>query len=493
MASELNVLLLASEAVPFAKTGGLADVVGALPPALKRLGADVRLVLPMYRSVLEGKPDIRPRLKRLQVPLGHEMLEAGVFEGRIKKGIPVYLIEREDLYDRPNLYGDARGDYHDNLERFAFLAHAALRLAGALPFRPDVIHCHDWQSGLLPPLLKGPYATAPSLGKTVTVFTIHNLGYQGIFPADKFPLTGLASKEFFHPEGLEFWGNLSLLKAGIVYSEAVTTVSPTYALEIQTPEHGMGMEGLLGRRKADLMGFLNGVDYRIWNPATDVHIPFKYSPGKMEGKGRCKLELIREMGLDPLLKSRPLLGVISRLDVHKGLDLLVKVLNKILSLDVGVVLLGSGDRHIQKDLQRIAKRHSGRVAFETGFNEPLAHRIMAASDLFLIPSQYEPCGLTQMYALKYGAVPIVRATGGLEDTIVRFDPDRGKGNGFKFTEYEPAAFLKEVRKAVEHYRDAAAWKGLMKRGMKADFSWDRSARRYMELYRAISEKALNRG
>ncbi|MGM0381966.1 MAG: glycogen synthase GlgA [Thermodesulfobacteriota bacterium] len=488
MADNLKVLFLSPEAVPFAKTGGLADVAGALPNALVRLGTDVDLMLPFYRVVREEGFEPRLLLRDLKVPLGNSELAAQVPGAKTEAGLPVYLIEREDLYDRPNLYGNPMGDYYDNLERFTFFSHAALRTVETLSVKPDVIHCHDWQTGLVPALLRGPYRDSPFLGATATIFTIHNLGYPGLFPSEKLSVTGLSGEEFFHPEGLEYYGKISLLKAGIVYSDAITTVSPTYSKEIQTPEYGMGMEGTLQYRRSSLHGILNGVDYQLWDPARDAHISVHYSPDKVAGKHACKESLIQEMNLDPLLTKRPLLGMISRLDAQKGLDLLVKILDDILALDVGLVILGSGDERIQGAIQEAAQRRPGRIGLTIGFDEPLAHRIMAGADIFLIPSRYEPCGLTQMYALKYGTVPIVRATGGLDDTVAPFNRKTREGNGFKFSAYEPKAFLEAIRKAVDIFQDPKAWKRLMANGMKADFSWDQSARRYMELYRSVIRK-----
>jgi len=487
MSKELKVLFLSPEAVPFAKTGGLGDVAGALPAALKRLGADVRLVLPLYRIVREGDFKTRRLLDDLEIPLGKEKFTADVLEAKTAESIPVYLIERDDMYDRPNLYGNARGDYYDNLERFTFFAHASLRIAQAISFKPDVIHCHDWQTGLVPALVKGPYSNVSNFAGVPSVFTIHNIGYQGIFPVEKLSVTGLPKSEFFHPEGLEFWDKISLLKSGIVYSEAITTVSPKYAEEIQAPEYGMGMEGILETRRAPLHGILNGADYRLWDPVHDLHITETYSPQDMVGKRRCKESLIQEMGLDRSLQGRPLLAMISRLDAQKGLDLVAKVLGKILTMDVGLIVLGSGDEKIQQALQKAAKKNPGRVGLFIGFNQPLAHRIMAGADIFLIPSRYEPCGLTQMYALKYGTVPVVRSTGGLDDTIVQFDPQKGRGNGFKFGPYKPASFLAAIRRAVELFQNSGAWNGLVANGMKADFSWDRSAQNYMDLYRSVMD------
>jgi starch synthase len=486
----LKVLFLSPEIVPFAKTGGLADVAGALPPALRSLGAEVRLALPLYRTIREGGFDIKPIIDSMEIPLGKDTLKAAVKESHLIEGIPVYLIEREDLYDRPHLYGNASGDYYDNLERFSFYAHAVLRLMQAISFRPDIIHCHDWQTGLVPALLKGPYKDNKIFSKTSTVFTIHNLGYQGIFPSEKLASTGLSRDDFFHLEGLEFWGKVSLLKAGIMYSEAVTTVSPSYAGEILTREFGAGMEGVLQRRKDVLQGILNGIDYDVWNPEKDRHLPANYSPKEMTGKARCKTALLQETGLDSSILGKPLLGMITRLDAQKGLDLLVKILDDLLSMDLGLVLLGFGDEKIQQAIRDAAERFPGRVGLTTDFNEPLAHRIMAGADIFLIPSRYEPCGLTQMYALKYGTVPIVRATGGLKDTIVQFNIKTGKGNGFKFRPYKPASFLRAIRSAIKHFNNPEAWQQVVSNGMKEDFSWDRSARSYMRLYHSLLNKQL---
>lgn len=486
MIEKANILFLSPEAVPFAKSGGLADVAGSLPSALKRFGLDVRMVIPYYRTIKDGAFDVRLLLKGMKVPLGEGRLETHIFETSTEDQIPVYLLEREDLYDRPHLYGNERGDYYDNLERFTFFAHAALRLTEALSFRPDVIHCHDWQTGLVPALLKGPYKGSRGFLKTSTLFTIHNMGYQGIFPASRLPITGIPIKDFFHPEGLEYWGKVSLLKAGIVYSDAITTVSPTYALEIQSPEYGMGMEGILKGRREFLHGILNGIDYDQWNPAKDSHIAVPYSPEGMTGKGECKASLIQEMNLDPHLRSRPLIGMISRLDAQKGLDILLEILDDMLALDIGLVVLGSGDEVIEFVVKEAAGRHQGKVGIHLGFNEPLAHQIIAGADMFLVPSRYEPCGLTQMYALKYGTVPVVRATGGLNDTISQFDPQTGKGSGFKFGPYTSEAFLAAVRQAVKIFDDPETWKVLMANGMNEDFSWERSASQYMHLYRSIT-------
>ena len=480
-----KVLFLSPEVAPFAKTGGLADVAGALPMALKRLGVDVRLVLPLYRTVRDGGFESRHLFKGLEIPFGNQVIQADVLETQMEEGVPVYLINREDLYDRPDLYGNAMGDYDDNLERFAFFAHAALRIIQSVDYKANLIHCHDWQTGLVPALLKGPLGHESFFEGMRTVFTIHNLGYQGLFPEEKFLVTGLPRDPFFLPEGLEYYGRIGLLKAGIEYADAITTVSPTYAREIQTPEFGLGMDGIVSHRKAFLHGILNGVDYRVWDPSRDSHLPRRYSLQDRSGKRYCKTGLINEMGLDADLAVRPLLGMVSRLDRQKGLDLLLAVLEDTLSLNAGLVILGTGDEQVEEALRKTVLRHPKRIGLRIGFDDPLAHRIIGGSDMFLMPSRYEPCGLTQMYALKYGTVPVVRATGGLEDTIASFDPDTGEGNGFKFKPYEPEAFLTSIREAVQCFEDTGAWEKVVTNTMKADYSWERSARVYMDLYESL--------
>lgn len=473
----MKVFFAASEMVPFAKTGGLADVAGALPDALMRRGIEVRVCIPCYRAVRDGLEAVQKALEGLEIPLGGELLAADVLETRTDQGVPVYAVEREDLYERPNLYGTSTGDYYDNLERFTFFCRAALQACRALEFEPDVIHCHDWQTGLIPPLLR------ESTFSTKSVFTIHNLGYQGLFRAGKMPVTGLDNRRYFHPEGIEYWGRISLLKAGVVYADAVTTVSPTYAEEIQAPEFGMGMEGVMRARRASLFGILNGADYTRWDPETDTFLPARYGPGRMAGKTLCKRALLEETGLDSRLEQRPVIGIISRLDPQKGIDLVADTLDDLLSLDVCLVILGSGDKGIEDGLKAARKRHVDRMALRIGFDEALAHRIMGGADILLVPSRYEPCGLTQMYAMKYGTIPVVRATGGLEDTVSAYNPRTGTGNGFKFLEAGGDALLKALRDAVALFHRREMWERLRGTGMGENFSWDRSAERYEALFR----------
>lgn len=471
-----------------AKTGGLADVAGSLPGALKKLGVDVHVALPLYREVVQGGFPTHEIIKDIRVPLGKQQYGASIFQTVCDGGVPVYLVEREDMYDRPNLYGNPGGDYYDNLARFAFFTQAVFKLMEISDVKADIIHCHDWQTGLIPAYIKGPYSGSDTLRGVKSVFTIHNIGYQGIFPAEEFHLTGLPASDFFSQEGMEFWGNFSLLKAGIVYSDAITTVSPRYAREIKTSEYGMGMEGILQSREDSLSGILNGVDYATWNPAVDRHIPVKYSSGSLGGKIQCKEALLREIGLSYSDKSEPLICMISRLDLQKGVDLFMKILDEMLKMDVKIIILGSGRSEIEDELMKVSKGNEDRFTLRLGFDDALAHRIIAGGDIFLIPSRYEPCGLTQMYALKYGTIPVVRATGGLDDTISEHNPLTGKGNGFKFDAYEPKEFLAAIKRAVKLYGHRNKWKNLMRIAMEEDFSWEKSAMRYLELYESLHKE-----
>jgi starch synthase len=491
MTEDLKVLFLSSEVLPFAKTGGLADVAGALPIALKRRGIDVSVIMPFYRTVKESTHEVSLIFKDLEIPFGEKMLRADIFQSKFGNDVPIYLVEREDMFGRPNLYGNSKGDYYDNLERFSFFSHAALKIMHSLEYAPDVIHCHDWQTGLVPALIKGPYRKGSFLSTTSTVFTIHNIGYQGLFPPEKLPVTGLSGPQYFHPEGLEYWGNVSLLKAGIMYSDVVTTVSPTYAKEILSHEQGLGMEGVVMSRSKSLFGILNGIDYEEWDPSKDAHLACCYSPLTMGNKRKCKQDLLKEIGFDRTMPQRPLIGMVTRLDKQKGLDILLEAFENIIELDVDLVILGSGDEKIEEALRNIADRRPDRVSVHRGFNNPLAHRIMAGADMLLVPSHYEPCGLTQLYALKYGTVPVVRATGGLNDTIEQFDEKTKAGNGFKFKYYTSDDLVEAIKCAVEIYKNKKLWKKLMSNGMALDFSWDKSAEDYINIYKTIDK--LKRG
>ena len=457
--------MVASEAAPFAKTGGLADVLGSLPPALARLGDQVAVLLPFYRGTVI--PPARPIL-RLPVQLGAHGYDVAIHQV-VRNNVRYLFADCPPLYDRAGIYGThgaiGGGDYSDNHIRFAVLCQAGLGVARSV-FRPDVFHAHDWQAGLLPVYLRESLALDPTFFGVRCVFTIHNLGYQGSFPASAIADLGL-NRRLFHPEGLEFFGRLNFLKAGIVWSDAVNTVSPTYAREIQTPEFGFGMDGLLRSHAAKLTGILNGVDYEEWNPETDRHLPANYSAGNLSGKRACKRELLEEMGL-PADPSRPLIGIVSRFAQQKGMDLVTAIAP---FTNATLVVLGSGEAALENSFRSLAMTYPDQVAVHIGYDDGLAHRIEAGADMFLMPSRYEPCGLNQIYSLRYGTVPIVRATGGLQDTV-------NEQTGFKFLENLAGA----VDAALEEFQDRETWTARMRRGMAKDFSWDASAAEYRKLY-----------
>jgi len=466
--------MVASEAVPLAKTGGLADVLGALPPALRALGDQVAVVMPLYGSV-ESK-GMRRVYDRLPIYLGLARHEISIY---LTRDEAVYLVDCPALYDRKSLYGEAGQDYPDNHIRFAVLARAALAVARFL-FKTDIFHCHDWQAGLLPAYLRTTFALDPSFLGTKTLFTIHNLGYQGIFPESALEDVAL-DRSLFHPEGVEFFGKLSLLKSGIALADALTTVSPSYAGEIQTPEFGFGMDGVLRARSEVLSGILNGVDYREWNPETDLYLPARYSARDLSGKCVCKEQLLSEMGLPAGAAERPLLAMVSRLAQQKGIDLAASIADDLVREDLYLVAQGTGDPEQEELLTKMATTHPDRIAVRLTFDNGLAHRIEAGADIFLMPSRYEPSGLNQMYSLRYGTVPVVRAAGGLNDTI-------DEGTGFKFADETGQALLAAIREAARAYSQPETWKAMMLRGMEKDFSWNRSAGAYSALYRRLLGK-----
>jgi starch synthase len=401
-----------------------------------------------------------------------------------KAGASFYFVENERLFGaRRGIYGDGGGDYPDNAERFTFLARAALALPAAAGMRPRIVHANDWQTGLLPFLLRHEHARDPALAGARTVFTIHNLAYQGVFPKEVVPHLGLPWNVFRH-EAMEFFDQLSFMKAGLTFADALTTVSPTYAREILTPEGGAGLDALLRHRRADLQGILNGIDVEEWDPATDPHLPAHFSARALGGKARCKAALQRELGL-PERADVPLVAMVSRLAEQKGVNLVVAALPDLILRDVQVAVLGSGERQYEAAFVTAARDRPDRMAARIGFDEALAHRLEAGADAFLMPSRFEPCGLNQMYSLRYGTVPIVRAVGGLEDTVEDYD-GWNRGTGFKFRDYTPAALLLAVRRALETWRDRRAWRGIVSRGMAQDFSWNRSAASYEALYGTLA-------
>jgi starch synthase len=479
----MKIVFLASEVIPYAKTGGLADVAGALPKFLSRLGPEVRVFMPFYREVRAKNLPLLAVIDHAVLDMSGEREDYSVLEHKAE-GFSVNFIVRDEYYDRECLYGTPAGDYPDNGERFAFFARASLEAMKAMGFSPDVVHGHDWQSACAFAFLKFPYSDDPFFGKTRSLFTVHNLAYQGIFEKDVLAAVGLP-EHLFNMNDLEFFGKVNYIKAGILYATAVNTVSPRYSREIQTPEFGCGLDGLLRARAHALSGILNGVDYADWNPETDRLIPSRFSPQDISGKARSKEALLAMFGLETAAAT-PVAGMVTRLAGQKGVDIVCDALEDIFKLGVTVVILGTGDQKIQDFLKDAKKKYPKRLGLMIAFDEKVAHTIYAGSDLFLIPSRYEPCGLTQMYALKYGTVPVVRATGGLDDTIQEFDPGTLAGNGFKFEEATARPLLASLRRALAAYRSQESWSAVVRNAMASDFSWTRSAGEYLGLYRKIT-------
>ncbi len=475
--------MVASEATPWAKTGGLADVLGSLPPALARLGHEIDVVIPRYRGITAGRAD-----GRVTVALGGRISDAPIFTHEAERVRSIF-VDQPEYFDRPSLYGDGYRDYADNPARFAFLARAALDWAAITGRRYDIVHAHDWQAGLVPVMLGTAFRRHPVLGGTPTVFTIHNLAYQGTFPAEWLPALGIGW-ELMRIDALEFWGRISFLKGGITFSRLITTVSPRYAQEIQTPDFGFGFDGVLRYRSRDLVGILNGIDYDEWDPARDVHLPEPYTASNLKGKRAAKRAVLETYGI-PITSAtlaRPLIGMVSRMVDQKGFDLLAAAAEELLRLDASFVVLGTGDRRYEDMWRALAARAGNRIGARIGFDEGLAHRIEAGADVFLMPSRFEPCGLNQMYSLRYGTIPVVRATGGLFDTVRNYNPGSGEGSGFTFVDYTPQALLGTLRWALDVYKNRNAWRRIQMAGMQEDNSWDASARKYVQVY----ERAVRR-
>ena len=493
--SPLKICMVASEVVPLAKTGGLADVVGALAIEFAKLGHDVCVMLPAYRQVDELGYQMTDGV-RLSVPAGPSLMDVRVQEvfappldvkghGRLR----VFVVRHDPFFSRSGLYQEAGRDYPDNLDRFVLFCRAVMEMVIHLGehegWQADLLHLHDWQAALCAVFLRTQYQGRPSLSRTRSVLTIHNLGYQGLFPAAQFSSTGLPL-HLFTPAALEFYGQVNVLKGGLVFADLLITVSPNYSQEIQTPEYGCGLEGVITERKNVLSGIVNGIDTDSWNPATDPNLIAPYNVSNLSGKARCKKALQRELGLR-LLKE-PLLGVIARLTSQKGIDLVLDVLPDLMELDVQVVILGTGEPHYEQQVREWAERYPGKIAVRNVFDEGLAHRIEAGADLFIMPSRYEPCGLSQLYSLRYGTVPVVRRTGGLADTVVSYTPrtfKESRATGFSFTDSNSASLLTSLLLALSVYRKKADWQRLVRTGMGQDLSWSRSAFIYLQLFRDV--------
>lgn len=476
---DVRLTFLASEASPFAKTGGLADVIGTLPLALERAGHEVSLIVPAHRSALAGAYPAAGA--SMSLPLGGRTQDFAVQTARIGKNIPVYLVRADRYFDREYLYGTPAGDYPDNAERFVFFCRAALEILRQHP--ADILHAHDWQAALAIFFLRAQPERYPELAQTKTVFTVHNLGFQGLFDYALWPLLD-CSAGWFNPKHLEFYGKINLLKSGLVLGDKITTVSPSYAREIMTPEQGFGLDGVLRERAADVVGILNGIDCDEWNPETDGAIAANYDVNNLAGKARCKQDLQETYGL-PARDNLPLIGVVSRLTAQKGFDLVEAIWPKLMNWPMQFVLLGTGESRFVEFFTRAAKLYPDKVAARIGFDEKLAHQIEAGADIFLMPSLYEPCGLNQMFSLRYGTVPIVRAVGGLNDSVENYDAEKNSGTGFTFLPYEAEALYDAVERALHLFANQRAWTTLMRRAMKIDHSWDRSAAAYSGLYQEL--------
>ena len=478
----MDVLFVSSEVAPFSKTGGLGDVAASLPVALAARGHRVAVVTPRYGGI---DPD-RHGLVRVPVGLETRGERCGLWVRRGGPGAPdVWFLEHDLFYGfRRAPYGDVGGDYPDNPARFAFLARAALDLPRALSWRPRIVHLNDWQTALGAFFLRAEHAGDPWLAGARSVFTVHNLAYQGMFPKEQMDVLGLPWSVFRFDQGVEFHDQLNFMKAGLTFADALTTVSPNYAHEILSVEGGYGLDTVLRRRSADLYGILNGIDEREWDPARDPHLPAHYDRRDLRGKARVKAALQAEVGL-PVKPHVPLVGLVGRLAHQKGVDLVAAAMPALLRGDVQLVLLGSGERHFEEFFAGVARGAADRFAARIGFDEGLAHRIEAGADLFLMPSRFEPCGLNQMYSLRYGTPPVARAVGGLVDTVEDYDGWKG-GTGFLFGPLDPGALAVATWRALDVWRDGRAWRGIQERGMAMDFSWGRSAERYEALYRGLA-------
>lgn len=479
----MNILFVSSEVSPFAKTGGLGDVSEILPMSLNKLGENCSVITPFYRLVRKNgySPEIVKKDIRLKIGAKDYTFDLMVIDHKKTK---FYFIKNDGLYDREHLYGVPGGDYDDNMMRFGLFSRAVL---ASIPYigRPDIIHCNDWQSGPIPMYIKKVFTDNPDYKETRILFTIHNIAYQGLFSKDVLPLLDIP-EDLFNQDGIEFWGKVSFMKAGLIYSDAISTVSEGYSREILTREFGCGLDGLLSSRKDVLYGIINGADYSTWNPGNDKFLAKNYGADTLEDKKECKKDLVNEFGI-PFDDNKPLIGMITRLAEQKGVDLIVEAMEELIEMGANFVILGTGDERYNELFKKFGTKYKSKAGARVAFNNALAHKIEAGSDMFLMPSRYEPCGLNQMYSLKYGTVPVVRATGGLDDTIEDFDTHTLKGNGFKFKKATREDMLEAVKRAVEVYKDKDMWRTLQKNGLKNDFSWEASAKKYIELYNIIKK------
>ncbi len=479
----MHIAFVASECVPFSKTGGLADVVGVLPRSLAAAGHQISVFVPRYRHTHISEE--RTVVQSITVPFDDRYRFCSILTGAGYPGVRFFFVDYPPYFDRDGLYGTSSGDFPDNAERFALFCRAVLEGSKILGV-PDIFHCHDWQSALLPILLRTQYVEDPAFNNTGTVFTIHNMGYQGLFPPEILPLLTLPW-DLFTISKMEYFGNVNFLKGALAYSDWVTTVSRKYAQEIQTSEFGFGLDGVLKERAQTLTGILNGVDYEEWNPETDRFTAAHYLPDDLSGKRECKQDLLASFGMMNADPDVPLIGIVSRFAAQKGFDLIGQIVDRLALEDVLLTVLGSGDKLYEEMFLRLSRQVPHKIAVRIAYDNALAHKIEAGADMFLMPSRYEPCGLNQIYSLKYGTVPIVRATGGLDDTIDPWDPRTKKGTGFKFQEPTGEALLRTIHQALQLHRDQTSWQRLMRNGMSKDFSWRSSAREYIRIYERVRQ------
>ncbi|RLC45649.1 MAG: glycogen synthase GlgA [Candidatus Coatesbacteria bacterium] len=479
----MKIALIASEVFPFAKTGGLADVAGALPKYLARHGQEVIVIMPKYGTIDAGKFGLQDTGLEIAVELAGETSNHKLFVSDLIEGVKTYFIDAPEYFEREFLYGTPDGDYPDNSLRFGLFAKSVPRILEATGFEANILHCNDWQTGLVPVYLKKEAARGGFLSRVKTLFTIHNIAYQGLFKREELPKLGLGW-EYFVVDGLEFWGKVSFIKGGILFSDAVSTVSRKYSEEIQTPEFGYGLETILASRRDVLFGIPNGIDTEKWDPATDGSIPARFSASDMGPKRECKRALAEENGI-AYSEDAPIIGMITRLAAQKGLDILSQAFQEMIDLGVNFVILGTGDEEYHCIFERFKEKLAGKVGINIKFDEALARRIYAGSDMFLMPSRYEPCGLGQLIAMRYGSVPIVRRTGGLADTVSEFDPREMTGTGFLFTEYSAGALTETVKRALNLYKDQPRWQRLVANAMAYDSSWDRASGEYVDLYHKL--------
>jgi len=479
----MHIAFAASECVPFSKTGGLADIVGALPRALASLGHQVSVYVPRYRQTKLDDPETV--VGSITVPFDDKYRFCSVVTAGASGSVRYYFVDYPPYFDREGLYGTPVGDYTDNAERFALFSRAVIEASKVLGV-PHIFHCHDWQTALIPIMLRTLYVEDPAFQETGTVFTIHNMGYQGLFPSEILPLLMLPW-DLLTITKMEFFGQVNFLKGALVYSDFITTVSKKYSQEIQTTEYGFGLEGVLRGRSSTVSGIVNGVDYDEWNPQTDKFAVATYSPQDMSGKQKCKQDLLTAFGVTEVDAKLPVIGIVSRFAAQKGFDLIAQIMDRLAREKMIVVVLGTGDKTYEDMFQRLHKQFPNKIAIKIAYDNVIAHKIEAGADMFLMPSRYEPCGMNQIYSLKYGTVPIVRATGGLDDTIEPWDARTGKGTGFKFAEYTGQALLATIKQALLAYSDQSSWQTLMRNGMARDFSWGASAREYGKIYGRVRQ------